>query len=117
MKKIILLFMLLTSAEVFGQSQANDYMLAMLFPKPFSSKKYNIIVDRGNGENMKKISDEFPGSPEIVNSWVEMLKVIEGLGYEYINSFPGNPITGPYGAMFTANEGVSLFRKKAATNQ
>lgn len=112
MKKIFFTLALVLSVSLANaQTDSTKFVLATFVKLPFSNK-LNLVVDMGKGNGMKKISEEIPGSPETVKTFTEMLHLFVKLGYEYIGTFPGNIVNGPYGMQTNTSETVSLFRKK-----
>jgi hypothetical protein len=112
MKKIFLTVCLaLFGMAAMAQTDSTKFVLATFVKLPFSNK-LNLVVDMGKGNGMKKISEEIPGTSETVKTFTEMLNLFVKLGYEYIGTFPGNIVNGPYGMQVSKDETVSLFRKK-----
>jgi hypothetical protein len=112
MKKILFTLALILSVSLANaQSDSTKFVLATFVKLPFSNK-LNLVVDMGKGNGMKKISEEIPGTSETVKTFTEMLNLFVKLGYEYIGTFPGNIVNGPYGMQVSKDETVSLFRKR-----
>jgi hypothetical protein len=112
MKKILFtLCLALFGTVAMAQTDSSSIISVSYVKLPFSTKM-TLVVDLGKGTGNKKAVDEIPGMPETVKSYTEMLTVFMKRGYEFIGTYPGNIVNGPYGLQVNKDETVTLFRKK-----
>lgn len=109
MKKILVTAALISALSFSATAQQDTtYITVTTATLPFSTKM-QLVGDMGKG--MKKLREILPQAPEQMASFTQLLIDMERLGFDYIDSYPGNIVNGPFRPT-QANEAIFLFRKR-----